>query len=688
MVEFLLSNHLAIFVAVAGLACMGTLAIAGGLVGGRGAKWLVLGSVALLLLAGRWPTVLMPGEMNVDESLMLAQALKFTADPMPWRAMDTGTGGPLNSYALLPLHWLGMPLGYPLARWTAIACLAAYLGLMFLAMRRLAGVRAAAIAVLPAAVMHAAAANYDGTHYSSEMASLAAIGLLAYTTSCIAEAGLTRRQELARAYVAGLCAFLVTMAKLQGVPLAAVLALAVLTISAPDLAAFARRLASMAAGAATGVLALVAVLAAFGLLADFRVSFLELPFSYATAPLAYGRLPEFLRMSPEAYRYVLGSGGAIGAGLLACWWWLRDETLPRVAVRVAFFALLLAAAAYTLTKPGRMFPHYLAYVTAAGCMLWLLVLPWEREAPRAATRTRKPSGSPRIQNLLCATAAVATVVLLLVGRSSQAWDRRPVYPYADAGRDHWVYALLEQLASPDDRLAIWGWSAKHWVYSGLVPATRESSSEFAMRDWGRGYYRARYLEAIRTRPPEFFIEAAGPNQFLFTDRAKVGMSMLPGLASLIESRYTRLHDDASNGLYMRDDAFSACCVRPAGAWSRVDAAPVRTSPPRPGMPAMSFADPRAGDAGDLVFPLHARHAFSHAIVPVMRTGMQRPGDLLAEDAEGRRLDKGCRKPLARAIAGWPEICILDLTHAPAARIRARGGVAVGEPILVRAGANR
>ena len=72
---------------------------------------------ALFLL--RLPSLLLPFEFNPDESQMLAQGMKFLVDPVPWRAVDTTTSGPINSWliSLTPAHrlqtWLlsGAPAG-------------------------------------------------------------------------------------------------------------------------------------------------------------------------------------------------------------------------------------------------------------------------------------------------------------------------------------------------------------------------------------------------------------------------------------------------------------------------------------------------------------------------------------------------------------------------------------------------
>jgi hypothetical protein len=62
----------------------------------------------------RLPTALVPREFNPDESQMLSQGMKFLVDPVPWRAVDGTTGGPLNSYLISALLLMGFRPGYVL----------------------------------------------------------------------------------------------------------------------------------------------------------------------------------------------------------------------------------------------------------------------------------------------------------------------------------------------------------------------------------------------------------------------------------------------------------------------------------------------------------------------------------------------------------------------------------------------
>src|SRR5690242_9859080 len=64
--------------------------------------------LALILVAGRWPTLFLNEQLNHDESGLIAGALAFLHDPVPWRGADLTTSGPLNAYVLFVPAMLGL----------------------------------------------------------------------------------------------------------------------------------------------------------------------------------------------------------------------------------------------------------------------------------------------------------------------------------------------------------------------------------------------------------------------------------------------------------------------------------------------------------------------------------------------------------------------------------------------------
>src|SRR5688572_14703264 len=172
---------------------------------GTGALRSVLKDGALLflfLLAWRWPFLLTAHDFNPDESQLIAGAITLTHDPVFWRSVDGTTSGPLNFYALLPLHALGLPLDYFSARLTGLILIWGALLAIQQTLVRSYGRAIGWLGVLPAAGCFATVTHWDLIHYSSEHVSLF---LLAFSIWLLAgrEAG-DRLRWSSALFIAGL----------------------------------------------------------------------------------------------------------------------------------------------------------------------------------------------------------------------------------------------------------------------------------------------------------------------------------------------------------------------------------------------------------------------------------------------------------------------------------------------------
>jgi hypothetical protein len=72
-------------------------------------------SLVTFILAARWPGFL-PPMLNPDEALFTAGAIKLLKDPVFWRAVDTGSSGPLNVYPLTLPAFFGFRIEYASSR--------------------------------------------------------------------------------------------------------------------------------------------------------------------------------------------------------------------------------------------------------------------------------------------------------------------------------------------------------------------------------------------------------------------------------------------------------------------------------------------------------------------------------------------------------------------------------------------
>jgi hypothetical protein len=283
---------------------------------------------------------------------------------------------------------------------------------------------------------------------------------------------------------------------------------------------------------------------------------------------------------------------------------------------------------------------------------------------------------------LALTACIASVVLL-AERHGRTFDRPPAIPYYDLAESRWHYRLLALLSAPGDRLGIWGWAAHDWIYSKLLPATRESSTEFALKNWGPdGYYRKRYLAALRADPPEFFIEAVGPRQFIvFASRAESGMQVVPEVQEFVSRGYRLLLDDGDTAAWIRADRFEACCSLASTTWYGDDGreARARATPPIQAMAAMRWFDIPGAGRGTLSQPLSGLLGGSRVVVPfVLRRGA-RSGSIRLERSDGSAECAATPAPESTL-----NVCVLDAPASGDWTLRASGPMSVGQPLLLAA----
>lgn len=480
------------------------------------------------LLAWRWPFLFAAHEYNPDESQLIAGALTLAHDPVFWRSVDGTTSGPLNFYALLPLHLIGAPMDYFMARLTGLLLIwVALLGCERL-VRSVYSPAVARLSLFPAAVFFAAAIETDFIHYSSEHVSLMLTGLAAGLIAS-RRADDTRYGSLWLA--GGVVAGMLPWAKLQAGPIGAVLlayGLACLWFDPTRSPEDKRRLTlrfTLAAGAATAGFVAVAIVTgqAGNLLGNYLLQNLNYVQTGQTITGAAQSLWERSSHVGHYPAHVLGSLAVIAASLAAGWRHLRPMRNPWVlgaGLTLVSIGCVLAA--------KRDFTHYLL-LTIIPLSIWFGGATgslWSR------FKTRKGKW--------ITTALVLTAGLIPLGMRLN----QPVPHMFGSFGDHWRHPhsslakLVRAYRTPDSRLAVWGWLSSVHVESVVPQAARDTHTEtsisFSPR---REAYRERYLEDIRQSQPDFFVDAVGPSSHYFLRRAESAHETFPALAEYVSANY-------------------------------------------------------------------------------------------------------------------------------------------------------
>jgi hypothetical protein len=500
-----------------------------------------------VLFAGRWPFLLSATEYNPDESQIIAGAITLTRDPVFWRAVDGTTSGPLNFYALLPLHWLGAPLDFFSARFTGLLLVWVALFASYIALTINYSMRAARLAILPAVVFFALVHEGDFVHYSSEHVSLA---LFACAVAFISGARASGKWGSSCFLAGGFIAGLMPWAKLQSAPLGLTL---VVWGACCYYYSEARNSSSMQKCVGLSVFLICAAIPSLLFLAVILITnqtdvFVQ---NYVVQNLLYvgggnsvsdtiARLWHFAQETHLLPTLMLAQGIALVIGSV---WLLKHRKGPD------FFwsggALFSAVALISVLTPGRPFLHYTLF----------LVLPLTLWSGAAIGRFLSESPGSSFGRLSTALLFSAGTLLPLgvrwsqplpdmIGRFSYDWR----HPRSSLG------SVLRSCAQPGDTLAIWGWLARLHVESGLPQATREGYTYWSiMPSPLQSYHRSIFLADVVKNQPTFFVDAVGPQSYYFQNRTTEAHEIFPALEHYIAKNYVLVVDFGNSRLFVRRD---------------------------------------------------------------------------------------------------------------------------------------
>lgn len=450
-----------------------------------------------LVLLSRLVAVTSPLELNVDESQMIAQAMRLQDHPVPWLAMDGTTSGPVNSWLLLLAHQFGLPLSYRGVHAFAALCLAVSLVATYFTARAMYSARSALLAFVPAALWLSLNLFNDFLQYASELASIALIsGALWLSVAPARHHG----TALLRFALAALALGLVPWAKLQAAPIAATAG--VLIVLRAWLAAAGRRermriLVTGLAGALLPSLLLLAWLRNAGAIESFWRSYIQVALQYAASKST----AEFVRdlVLLVAWRH---SGAlllpALGAAFVAARWLGRGPSVTRRLDDSIPFALL-AISLFAVAKPTTQFPHYQLLLV----MPAILVAAASLERLREHASADEPTWRGRFRALWLPV-AVAFPVLFAAHHADwlMSEHRRRTVPHA-ASAQHQIAEAVRAAAPHMKSLAVWGWHPSLYVELQVAPSTRHAINHFLMVEGEhQAFLRRGLLDDLQTEQPD------------------------------------------------------------------------------------------------------------------------------------------------------------------------------------------
>jgi hypothetical protein len=486
--------------------------------------------LGLALTAARWPTLLLSVPLNPDESVLIAGALRFMHDPVPWRGADLVTSGPLNSYVLLIPAALGLDINYGTARAVGLVLLIIAVISWYLCARQVRDKFVAISVVLSPITFLCFTQDADFIHYSSELVSVALLSIAALMVSSLSS------NSGVRLFIVALILGAVPFAKLQAAPLAIVAFFAIFCFAwRAKGERFSKTVIMMGAGGLTVPVLMAAVLLASGSFDDawrsYIVSGLQL-----SAPMGLYRFARYLF---ENIAFVCSIGSLFLITIMG-----TNRQFVRSQICGEGRWLIAGSIAYGLTtvyaiyKPGNPWRHYLFFSLPAAVFFatamfapWDLGGTWQRAWARLS-RSVRSIGS-------VATIAGAALGLLLFYVHGPFW----VLEEVSMPQVHPIAKIMLALLKDDPDFAVWGWMPQYYAMTGKRPTTRDVIDQFQIWDSPqKEYYRERYLSDFNNSRPNVFVDATGPGNYTFTYPPPSPIESFPQLYQIIQSKYVLFLD--------------------------------------------------------------------------------------------------------------------------------------------------
>jgi hypothetical protein len=499
-------------------------------------------AVPLVLFAWRWPDLLPAWALNPDEAQMIANALKATVDPVPWRGFDPATSGPLNSDVLALPALVGAHIDFFSGRLIGLAMVALALLALYAAVRWSYDADVARVAVVPPVLFFAFAIDLDFVHYSSEHFPilLTTIGLACGAFLAGDRGGLRTRS--AAAALGGMSVGCAPFAKLQAVPIAGVIGAFVVAALLTSPAARRTRpveLAAVVAGALAPAIVILGAVAVHGEWNDFLISYVysaELYVQGATVTAAYffGSSPIYAAFLGSAIIVVVAAGAAIVA--------VRGRIDSVPVASLASAVALLPASLFAIYEAHRSFPHYLLLSVVP--IAWLLANLFGVAVGGL--------GSPVARGVAALAYAAAFVIPGVAVIRSQTNPYVAALPVTSQFPQNAVAAAIAPLAARGSRIVVWGWMPEYYVETGTIMATRDANS-FYQYSAGpyRDYFRDRFMSDLDADPPVVVVDAVAPAQFSYTDEATQGIESFPRFAAYVRAHYALAADVSGVRIYAR-----------------------------------------------------------------------------------------------------------------------------------------
>jgi hypothetical protein len=509
-------------------------------------EWLFLVLAGCTVMIWRWPTMLWPQPMNIDEGQWAAGALKATCDFAPWRGFDGTTSGPLNAYVLALPALFGAPITFFSTRLIAFGLIIGSIYALYFIVKWTHGARIARLSIVPPVAFLGLTWEWDFLPYSSETLPVFLTTIGTASAAYLATGDRPKKTRLAACALGGLFLGSAGFAKLQALPIA----LTSLALIGGIL--FLKRGRSrkdkwMEALTTAVAFSLVPAMLTFSVIStgvwnDALISY----FKYAVVHVTSGTTVGFSYFFGFAITYAtfaIVSVLVIAAGTIALAGRWRF-TKPSAIIAACALCFLLVCL-MVIVVPRHAYPHYLLFsvLPLSYCLATVLRFTYETNLWKGRDMI--------LSSVIVASFLVPALALSMDYSSPYVGGRREVFlhgrpdlaAYLPFQRTDAQVQAIKRYAPPGSRVAIWGWMPHYYVQTQTIPATRDAHTLLQeLPGPYREYFRERFLSDLRQSRPPLFIDAVAPGSFGINDRATQGFETFEAMAAFIGENYLLKED--------------------------------------------------------------------------------------------------------------------------------------------------
>jgi hypothetical protein len=523
---------------------------------------------ALFIILLRWPMLCFM-DNNPDESTAISGAMTLVSDPVFWRSVDAGSQGPIVHYLLLLPKLLLMRIDFGAAKFVGLGVNVFTTLLFFSFFKNVFGQKLARISVLPLAVSLGLITQSDFIAYNSELVVLLFITLSLYLVTKL----LDKKNEKISGIVVllGIVLGCIPFVKLQGVPMALVIALSAYLVLIYRLKNGTNKnrllpFTLLTFGGLFPLLVCLIVLSMTGTFGYFWDNYILGNLAYSSRNdtglmlskfMRFGHFSLFLQnyLGPSEQGFYQVSdffrvtGGLFVVSLiihLIGWKHLKLKNLLFL-----LFAIVIGAASfYSIAQPGNLFPHYLI----------LLFVPFT-----LACGIIFGNSSELLKNQrLCSAGQIIFFIALVIHPfQNQLLNGKSLLTYIEPSEiveDNPLVKKIQRYASPGEKMIIWGWANKYYVLTGLIQGSRFGSTVLLIQPQfipSMSHKKKENLEMLlndfEASKAPIFLDAVGVGNFAFQNRPSQGHEISRELTDYVRQQYQLVDDIYGTRIYVRKD---------------------------------------------------------------------------------------------------------------------------------------